>query len=187
MDIPWPPERIAAGRANFARLAQEAGLEVGERTRWYDSTPAHEAAEWAREQGPPEREEEFRRAIFRAYFVHDRNIADPDVLVAAASTVGACVGFGTPDQAKGIAGPSATGGPAAYTPEQLADLRATLVERRYREAVQQQYQEARDLGVTAVPTFVAGGYALVGAHPYEHFHRLMEACGQAPRMPGATD
>src|ERR687885_2876123 len=101
MGIPWPPERIAAGRANFARLAEETGLEFGERPHWYDSAPAHGAAEWAREQGPPEREEEFRRAIFRAYFVHDRNIADPDVLVAASSTVGACTRFATPDQAKG--------------------------------------------------------------------------------------
>ena len=38
---------MAAGRSNFARLADESGLPHGERTHWYDSTPAHEAAEWA--------------------------------------------------------------------------------------------------------------------------------------------
>jgi predicted DsbA family dithiol-disulfide isomerase len=158
MDIPWDPQRIAAGRANFLRLANEAGLEVGERTRWYDSTAAHEAAGWAHEQGPPEREEEFRRAIFRAYFVHNQNIADPDVLVSLAQST-----------------------EPPYTPEQIADLRAALVEHRYLPAVQQQYREAREVGVTGVPTFVAGGYALVGAHPYEHFHQLMAAAGESPR------
>jgi predicted DsbA family dithiol-disulfide isomerase len=37
------------------------------------------------------------------------------------------------------------------------------------------------MGVTAVPTFVSEGYALVGAHPYENFHKLMEAAGVRPR------
>jgi len=141
--------------------------------------------------GSPEREEEFRRAIFRAYFVHDRNIADPDVLVEAATWVGSAPAdeAGRVDGTSGPDGPDGPDGHSAvlaYTGEQLGDLRTALVERRYRAAVQQQYQEARELGVTAVPTFIAGGYALVGAHPYDHFQRLMEASGQPPRAPAAA-
>ncbi len=56
-----------------------------------------------------------------------------------------------------------------------------LAERRYRPQVRDEYEEARQIGVTAVPTFVAEGYAIVGAQPYEVFHRLMQAVGQRPR------
>jgi predicted DsbA family dithiol-disulfide isomerase len=148
--IPWSPERIAQGRASFERLAREAGLEVGERTHWYNSDLAHEAAQWAREQ---EAADAFHRAIYRAYFVEDRNIGSADVLAELAGGLG-------------LNGD---------------DLRAALADRRYREEVLAQFQEARDVGVTAVPTFVAEGYAIVGAHPYETFRRLMTAIGQEPR------
>ena len=172
MDIPWPPERRAAARANAARLAEQAGLEFGERSRWYDSALAHEAAEWAREQDAPALEEEFRRTIFRAYFAELRNIGDADVLV---------------DTAASVAVSGATGTELRYTPEHLADLRAALAERRYREAVQRQFQEAREIGVTGVPTTIAGHYALVGAHPYEQFRRLMAAAGAQERPEQPTD
>ena len=148
--IPWPPERLAQARANFERMAREAGLDVGVRTHWYNSDLAHEATVWAREIGA---EDAFHRAVFRAYFVDDRNIGSPDVLAGIATDLGLAA----------------------------ADLRVALAERRYRESVVAQYEEAREIGVTAVPTFVAEGYAIVGAQPYEAFHRLMAAVGQPPR------
>jgi predicted DsbA family dithiol-disulfide isomerase len=142
--------RGTGGKSSFQLLAEEAGLEVGVRTHWYDSTPAHEAAKWAEAQGQADA---LRHAIFRAYFVHDQNIGSADVLVGLAEEVG-------------LDG---------------ADLRAALAEGRYRDLVQQQYQESRSTGVTAVPTFVVDRYALEGAHPYEHFHQLM-ATVEAPRI-----
>lgn len=154
MDIALPPERLAAGRASFQRLADEAGLPYAQRTRWYDSLPAHEAAEWAHDRYSPEQEEEFRRAIFAAYFAHGRNIGDPAVLEALASTIG-------------LDG---------------ADLRRALVEHQYRERVQAQFVEARETGVDGVPTIVAGQYAVVGAQPYAIFERLMEVIGE-PKKP----
>jgi predicted DsbA family dithiol-disulfide isomerase len=154
MMIPWPPERRAAARANFERLARELhpGLELnpGERTHWYDSTPAHEAAEWAREQG---QDDALRRGVFRAYFVEDRNIGSPEVLAQVARQVGLAEG----------------------------DLRSALAEHRYLERVRAQYEEARALGVSSVPTFVADGYAVIGAQPLEVFRRLMAAVGLEPR------
>ena len=90
--------------------------------------------------------------------MHDQNIGSTDVLAGIANELGL----------------------------NADDLRAALVEGRYRDRVQAQYEEARAVGVTAVPTFVAGGYALVGAHPYENFHRLMEAAGIRRRSPQSS-
>jgi predicted DsbA family dithiol-disulfide isomerase len=149
--VPFSPERVAEGRARFGRLADEAGLEYGERTHWYDSKPAHEAVVWAAALG---RTDDLKRAIFRTYFVANRNIGSPDVLAELAAGLG-------------LDGD---------------DLRRALVEGRHRAEVEAQYQEARELGVTAVPTFVADDrYALVGAHPYENFEKLMAHVGASPR------
>ena len=111
-------------------------LPVGDRTHWYNSTPAHEAAEWAHERYPAE-EEEFRRAIFRAYFAEGKNVGDPDVLVSLA-------------QARGLEG---------------ASLREALAGRRHLPPVTAQFQDARRSGIDGVPTTVADGYAVVGAQP----------------------
>ena len=149
--MPWTPEQRAARGSNFARMADDEGLEHGVRTHWYDSAPAHEAAEWAAEHGQADA---FRHQVFRMYFVANRNIASPDVLAEIATEVGL----------------------------DPADLRAALQEGRYRERIQAQFEEARAVGVTAVPTFVADDrYAIVGAHPYENFERLMTAVGREPR------
>ena len=152
-EIPFSPERRAAGRASFQRLADEEGLPYGERTRWYDSTPAHEAVLWAAARG---RADALKRAVFEAYFVRDENIGSADVLAGLADGLG-------------LDG---------------ADLRAALAEGRHRAEVQAQYDEARAIGVTAVPTFVAEGYALVGAHPIENLRKLMEHAGASPRAAG---
>ena len=125
-------------------------MPYGEREHWYDSTPAHEAYLWAAERGHGDA---FKRGVFEAYFVHDRNIASPDVLTEIA--------------------------------ERLAlpadDLRAALADHRYLDEVREQFEEAREVGVTAVPTFVAAGYALVGAHPVENLEKLLAAAGASAR------
>ena len=127
---------------------------MGPREHWYDSTPAHEASEWATDLGAGDA---FRRGVYRAYFVHDRNIGSPDVLADI----------------------------AADAELDGASLRADLERGTYRDRIATQYQEARSLGVTAVPTFVAGRYAIVGAQPYEAFCHLMEVLDQPPREPTA--
>ena len=129
-------------------MAREVGLPFGVRTRWANSRLALEAAAWAREQGVAAHDV-FHRAVFRAYFVDALNIGDVEVLADLAARCGL-----EPD-----------------------DLRRALAEGEYREAVQRQIDEARALGVTAVPTFVAGGYAVVGAHPVEMLSRLLRAAG----------
>src|SRR5262249_6356873 len=146
----WPPEVRAQRGQNFKRLADQVGLPYGDRTHQYDSEPAHEASEWAREQGAGEK---FRHAIYEAYFVQNINIGSVDVLVKMAESLG-------------LDGDS---------------LRQALADHRYRDTVTEQFQEAHQIGVTGVPTFVAGGYAVVGAQPYEMFVRLMETVGAERR------
>ena len=131
-------------------MADQAGLPYGDRSHWFDSEPAHEASEWANEQGAGE---QFRHAVYKAYFVENINIGSPDVLVKIANDLG-------------LDGES---------------LRQALKDQRYRDRVTEQFQEAHQIGVTGVPTFVAGGYAVVGAQPYEMFVRLMETVGAQRR------
>jgi predicted DsbA family dithiol-disulfide isomerase len=90
--------------------------------------------------------------LYKAYFVEARNIGDPDLLVAIAGSVGL---------------------PAE-------EARAVLAERRFRDAVDADWAKSREYGVTGVPTFVAGGYGVVGCQPYEVLERLAVEAG-APR------
>lgn len=88
---------------------------------------------------------EIHEPLFRAYFVELENIADPDVLVRIAERLGL---------------------PAD-------EARDALASRSFKEAVDEDWQRCRRLGVTAVPTFVARRYALVGAYPYEELEKLI--------------
>jgi predicted DsbA family dithiol-disulfide isomerase len=92
-------------------------------------------------------------ALFKAYFVEAKNIGDPDVLVAIAQSVGL---------------------PAD-------EARAVLTERRFKDAIDADWQKSSEYGVTGVPTFVAGEYGVVGAQPYEVLEELLEKVGAEKR------
>jgi predicted DsbA family dithiol-disulfide isomerase len=91
------------------------------------------------------RGDEFHHLAFRAYFADGSNIAEPDVLLALAEKSGL---------------------PAA-------EARSVLEERRYASAVDADWEHSRQMGITAVPTFLAGGRRLVGAQPYEKLRSLV--------------
>ena len=84
-------------------------------------------------------------ALYRAYFVDTRNIGDPDVLLEIVGSVGLSV-----DAAREV-----------------------LESRSFKDAVDADWQKSRQYGVTGVPTFVAGGYGVVGAQPYEVLEQLL--------------
>jgi predicted DsbA family dithiol-disulfide isomerase len=92
-------------------------------------------------------------ALFRAYFVDRQNIGNVDSLVALAEGVG-------------LSG---------------AEARQVLAQRRFKDAVDADWERSRAFGFTGVPTFVANGRGVVGAQPYEVLERLMEVAGVAPR------
>ncbi|MGQ4807265.1 hypothetical protein NKDENANG_00609 [Candidatus Entotheonellaceae bacterium PAL068K] len=95
----------------------------------------------------------FHDAVFQAYFVECQNIARIDTLVQVAESVGL---------------------PAA-------EARAILTERRFKAAVDADWQRSREFGITGVPTFVANGSRVVGAQPYEVLERLLIAAEAQPR------
>lgn len=88
-------------------------------------------------------------ALFRAYFVDARNIGDVDVLLDAARAAGLSVD----------------------------DARTVLQDRTFSDAVDADWAKSRQYGVTGVPTYVAGGYGVVGAQPYEVLEQLMTEAG----------
>jgi predicted DsbA family dithiol-disulfide isomerase len=85
-------------------------------------------------------------AMFRAYFVETRNIGDPAVILDIVKQVGLSVD----------------------------DAREVIEKRTFKDAVDEDWALSRQLGVTGVPTFVAGRYGVVGAQPYETLERLVE-------------
>ena len=87
----------------------------------------------------------FHSAVFRAYYVDGINIAKTGSLIALAEGVG-------------LPGPEAA---------EVLDSRA------FREAVDADWDLARRLGISAVPTFVLDGWAVVGAQPYETLERFL--------------
>ena len=84
-------------------------------------------------------------ALFRAYFVDGKNIGDPEVLVEIAKGIGLDAG----------------------------GAREVIEKRTYKAAVDSDWDKSRSYGITGVPTFVAGGYGVVGAQPYEALEQLV--------------
>ncbi len=94
-------------------------------------------------------------ALYTAYFVDARNIGDIDELVEIAASVGL-----SPDAARDV-----------------------IENRTFKDAVDADWAKSRQYGITGVPTFVAGGYGVVGAQPYEALAALLEKVGAPAREP----
>lgn len=91
--------------------------------------------------------------LYRAYFVDAKNIGDADVLMELVGAAGMDV-----EAAK-----------------------QALDERRFKGVVDADWAKSKSFGVTGVPTFVAGGYGVVGAQPYEVLEQLIEKAASDPR------
>ena len=88
-------------------------------------------------------------ALFRAYFVDARDISRPDVLLEIVAQVGLPV-----------------------------DAARQVIEKRtFKAAVDEDWKLSRQIGVTGVPTFVAGRHGVVGAQPYETLEELVRRAG----------
>jgi len=95
--------------------------------------------------------DEIQGPLFRAFFVDSQNIGKKEVLVEIAKKAGL-----PPDEAVEV-----------------------LESRAFKDAVDADWKRSRDLEITGVPTFLAGRYMLVGAHPYEELERLVQRAAQA--------
>ncbi len=94
-------------------------------------------------------------ALFRAYFVDGVNLYNVEKLVDIAASIG-------------LAGDAA---------------REVLQDRCFSDAVDADWQRAAQLGITGVPTFVAGGRGVVGAQPYDVLETLVTQAREEPRAP----
>jgi len=92
-------------------------------------------------------------ALYKAYFVEGQNIGDIEVLVAIAAAVGL----------------------------NADEARQVVEQRTFKDAIDADWSKSRSYGVTGVPTFVAGGYGVVGAQPYETLAQLIEKVGEEAR------
>src|SRR5258706_16282411 len=88
-------------------------------------------------------------AFYSAYFVGAQNIGDTEVMIDVVKSVG-------------------------LDTEAARDV---VKERRFKDAVDADWAKSRHLGVTGVPPFVAGGYRVVRAQPYEILAQLVEKAG----------
>ncbi|PSQ14902.1 disulfide bond formation protein DsbA [Halobacteriales archaeon QS_8_69_73] len=133
-------------KKNVRRLAEEYDVEMaGELRKEIDSYDAQRVALRASEEHPAAFEA-FHGAVFEALWQEDRDIDDPAVLADLAAE---------------------TGLPDGFVAETLADDdSATRLEAAF--------EDAREFGVTGVPTFVHDEYAARGAVPPERLRRLVE-------------
>jgi len=131
--------------AMFARLknvATELGLPLIQRSHTYNSRRAQELGKWAEQLG---KGDEFRAAVYHAYFAAGRDISRENELVTLTTGIGLSE----------------------------AEARRVLQEQSFSAAVETDWQRARDLGVSAVPTVRYRDRLLVGFTPYEPLRQLV--------------
>lgn len=97
--------------------------------------------------------EKLEKEFYKAYFVDSRNIGDVDVLLDCVEAAGLSV----------------------------EDAKSVIENRTFEQAVDEDWAKSQQYGVTGVPTYVAGGYGVVGAQPYEVLEKLMQEVGAQKR------
>jgi predicted DsbA family dithiol-disulfide isomerase len=97
--------------------------------------------------------EKLHDLLYRAYFVDSKNIGDINVLIDLVAEAGLDVG----------------------------DAKKALEARSFKEVVDADWNKSKQYGVTGVPTFVASGYGVVGAQPYETLEALLDKVGAVRR------
>ncbi|MFC6989660.1 DsbA family protein [Haloplanus sp. GCM10025708] len=133
-------------RQNVRRLQEKYDVEmVQEIATDVDSLPAQIASVYV-DETYPDRWRAFDEAVFDALWVDGRDVGDIDVLADLASDVG-------------LDGD---------------ELRAAVDDADRRDRVFARFREAREFGITGVPTFVYGDHAARGAVPPEQLASLVE-------------
>lgn len=97
--------------------------------------------------------EKLHRRLFEAYFQEGVNIGDAEALIGLARESGL----------------------------EAEELRRVLAEHSYVERLAETAREAHRLGITGVPTFIVGRWAVVGAQPYDVLRDAALRAGAKPR------
>jgi predicted DsbA family dithiol-disulfide isomerase len=134
-------------KENVRRLQEQYGVEMDlDIATDVDSLPAQVVSYYVTEHYDYETWLAFDEAVFDALWQDGADIGDEAVLVELAADAG-------------VAGD---------------EVRSALSDDALREEVRRTFGEARQQGVTGVPTFAYDGYAARGAVPPEHLERLVE-------------
>lgn len=129
---------------HLEKLMRDAGLDYEPRRHMtYNSRLAQELAKWAETRPGGQA---IHQALFRAYFVHTRNLARAEVLLDVAESVGLDRG----------------------------EAARVLEERRFRDAVDADWQRARQLRISGVPSFLSNGLVMTGCQPYPELERFVK-------------
>ncbi len=97
--------------------------------------------------------EQFNMALYQAYFVGKQNIGDVSVLMRVVEQIDLPV----------------------------EEAQEVVDQRLMRSAVDEDWQYARNIGVTGVPTFAVDLQGIVGAQPYEQLANFLEHMGADKR------
>jgi len=122
---------------------EAAGLEYSDRSMTYNSRLAQELAKWAETQDGGDA---IHKALFRAYFVANRNIAEIDVLLEIAGSVGL----------------------------DIVQAGKALEQRTFQAQVDRDWQYSYATGITGVPAFLAQNQVVVGCQPYEILGKFVQ-------------
>jgi predicted DsbA family dithiol-disulfide isomerase len=134
-------------KENVRRLQDEYDVEMDlDLSRDIDSLAAQIASVRVRDEYDYETWLDFDWAIFEALWTDGRDIGEPDVLIDLAEEAGV----------------------------DSDDVRAALDDESLRERVRSLFDDAKNQGVSGVPTFAYDGYAARGAVPPEQLRRLVE-------------
>jgi predicted DsbA family dithiol-disulfide isomerase len=131
---------------NLTEAAQSLDLPFNAPGMIYNSRSAQELGLWAESKG---RGDAFLKALYKAYFVDSKNIAEISVLSELAASVG------LPSQ----------------------DVEGILKAGTFKDRVDQDWATAEEMNILVLPTFVVNRNRLVGAQPYHKLQRLMEKSG----------
>jgi predicted DsbA family dithiol-disulfide isomerase len=138
-------EQSATNRQAIRDRAAAVGFRMAtsDESRIYNTFDAHRLLHWAGLEG---RQSALKHALFEAYFTDGQNVADADVLVAAAEKAGL------------------DGGSA----------RELLASGRYADEVRAAERQWRDAGINSVPAVVINDrYLISGGQPPEAFERAL--------------
>jgi predicted DsbA family dithiol-disulfide isomerase len=152
--MPQNPAFVRRGEAQrAARLAEQYGLTVHLRERLLNSNLALCAVEHARltREGDIGAVDRVHGALFDAFYCDQRDIGDLEVVLKVAGEVGLASG-----------------------------LEPALRDGRYVASVARSRTEAHEIGVVAVPTWLAGGYGVVGIPDLDAFERFVLQAGKSP-------
>ncbi|HTY20627.1 MAG TPA: DsbA family protein [Geobacteraceae bacterium] len=133
---------LEAMKGKLKDEATKAGLPIAPRSRLSNSRRAQELEKWAESLG---KGDEFRIAVYRAYFCDGHDIALIPVLKLIAESAGLDKG----------------------------EVRKVLEKQLFAKEVEADWSRARKLAIMSVPFYLYGEEPLVGYRPYKDFLKLI--------------